>query len=257
VKWDLFNPSGRPFSPSDRFLNDLVWSRGEDDRVLDRRVHEVLREVRFRKAIEPWRLLITSVFKVIWSQIYGLYRRARPQVHIYTTIQSGGLSGTVSGAGPFLSGAGPVSFGNPVGIANAPTFGPGETFEDAGIRAGEVVAYRCWVLHGDGLLHSNALSDFVWQPGKVAEGDPSDPFRGIHAFKQRWNACQYVGWNEVDGTIMVSGTVELWGEVYEHTRGYRASRARIKSIDDSPHYDADALRKLYKLNRRTKKKPNG
>ena len=33
----------------------------------------------------------------------------------------------------------------------------------------------------------------------------------------------------------------------EHERGYRAQFARIVVIDDSPHYDAAALRKLYKI----------
>ena len=47
--------------------------------------------------------------------------------------------------------------------------------------------------------------------------------------------------------VFVTGTVDLWGEAYEHERGYRASRAKITSIDGSPSYDAPALRRLYGL----------
>ena len=61
--------------------------------------------------------------------------------------------------------------------------------------------------------------------------------------------CRYAG--TPDG--YVTGTVDLWGDVFEHERGYRASKAAVRSIDDSPHYDAKALRKLYGLNKRKKK----
>jgi hypothetical protein len=30
---------------------------------------------------------------------------------------------------------------------------------------------------------------------------------------------------------MALGTIEMWGEIVEHERGYRASFARVKSID--------------------------
>jgi hypothetical protein len=260
MRWDFFNPSGQPFSPGDRFLNELVQSRGEDDRVLDRRVHEVLREVRFRKAIEPWRVLITSLFKAAWSQTYGRYRRARSKVHIGAALQSGRLPGAVPSPGPLsthqFAGYGGGFTGTAVNPAPSPTIGPGQSFEDAGIRAGEVVAYRCWILR-DGFLWSAFQSEYKWEPDKPSEGDPETGYGGIHAFKKRLDACLYISDYESDGTIIVSGTVELWGDVYEHTRGYRASRARIKSIDDSPHYDAIALRKQYKLNRKPKKKTDG
>lgn len=257
MRWDFFNPSGQPFSPGDRFLNELVQSRGEDDRVLDRRVHEVLREVRFRKAIEPWRVLITSLFKAAWSQTYGRYRRARSKVHIGAALQSGRLPGAVPSPGPLsthqFAGYGGGFTGTAVNPAPSPTIGPGQSFEDAGIRAGEVVAYRCWVLR-DGLLYSAAMSNYAWHPGKPAEGDPNKIDEGVHGFKNRHRACSYIGDYEQDGAIVVSGTVDLWGDVYEHEWGYRASKAAVASIDDSPHYDAAALRKLYKLGRRMRKK---
>ena len=71
-------------------------------------------------------------------------------------------------------------------------------------------------------------------------------------FRSR-SACSYVGWNEDKDNILVTGTVDLWGDVYEHVRGYRASKATIASIDDSPNYDAAVLRKLYGLNKKRKK----
>ena len=93
---------------------------------------------------------------------------------------------------------------------------------------------------------------------KTAEGDPSQPNQGVHGFKYRYDACSYLsGFETLDSfgveAAVISGTVELWGNVYEHTRGYRASKARIASIDDSPNYDAAALRKKYGLNRRRKR----
>ena len=53
---------------------------------------------------------------------------------------------------------------------------------------------------------------------------------------------------------IVSGKVYLWGEVVEHERGYRASKAAVASIDSSPNYNATVLRKRYGLTRARKKK---
>ena len=77
-------------------------------------------------------------------------------------------------------------------------------------------------------------------------GNPSEPYAGIYAYKSVLMLHNY-GSPEKGS---VTGTVDLWGEVYEHEHGYRAQFAAIASIDDSPYYDAKALRKLYKLKKK-------
>ena len=234
MMWDFFS---RP----SRYERDLLASHGMDDAALNREIRRVLRHERFQRAIGPWVYAINQT----WRNIYGRYWRARQKVHGSAAAPAGGSAGTQP------------TFSTFAGFTSAPTAsGSSGSFEDAGIRAGEVVAYRCWLLK-DGLLYSAYQSDFVWEPGKTAEGDPSQPMQGVHGFKRRYDACSYLSSFEClqDGTTIpvVSGTVELWGNVYEHTRGYRASKARIASIDDSPNYDAAALRKKYGLNRRRKR----
>lgn len=95
-------------------------------------------------------------------------------------------------------------------------------------------------------------SEFKWEPGSIAEGNPSEG-DGIHAFKSVISMAQY-GSHGITGDVIVTGRVELWGDVYEHERGYRASKAQIAAIDDSPDYDAVTLRKLYGLGRKSRKK---
>jgi hypothetical protein len=105
-------------------------------------------------------------------------------------------------------------------------------------------------LHPDGFLHSCVYSDFVWKPGEIMVGDPSQNDAGIYAFKSVLLLHNYGSVEK--GTV--TGTVDLWGEVYEHANGYRAQYAAISSIDDSPYYDAKAIRKTYGLTKRRKKK---
>lgn len=75
---------------------------------------------------------------------------------------------------------------------------------------------------------------------------------GVHAWKTLDGAKEYAG-----GIMeVVIGRVELWGEVVEHERGYRAEFAAIKSLDffkntyRSTFFNSDRrrlnkLRKLY------------
>jgi hypothetical protein len=237
--WNLFN---RP----DRYLAELLRSKGEGTAV-DREVERVLSQERF---IYP---LIRAIkrriryFVNLWEAARGLYRRTLAKVR-------GGANappGASAGAGGFASAqavATSASFSTVTFASVTP-----QPVEDAGIRAGEVVAYRCWLLR-DGLLHSAAMSKYAWHPGNPAEGDPNKIDEGVHGFKSRHRACSYIADYDCDGAVVVSGTVDLWGDVYEHEWGYRASKAAVASIDDSPHYDAAALRKLYKLGRRRRKK---
>lgn len=129
---------------------------------------------------------------------------------------------------------------------------PARPIEDAGIRAGEIIAHRCWRIEG-GLLRSVYRRQHIWRPGEPMTGDVRGEY-GVHAFNERGLVSMYCEmtaawsqnwvsfkWND-DGSfemiehpdteaIFAIGTVALWGEVIEHERGYRAEFARIASID--------------------------
>lgn len=47
---------------------------------------------------------------------------------------------------------------------------------------------------------------------------------GIHAFKDRKTA-------EENNCGHVLGTVEMWGDIVEHEKGYRSEWAKIKSLE--------------------------
>ncbi|WP_316176170.1 hypothetical protein [Bradyrhizobium sp. SZCCHNRI1073] len=101
---------------------------------------------------------------------------------------------------------------------------PEPAFEDAGIRAGEIIGYRAWELH-DGLLHS-MYAKYIWFPGVIERAHKIDEYwgTGLHAFKTLAHARKEYSWANV------FGEVALWGEVYEHERGYRAEYAAIRRI---------------------------
>jgi hypothetical protein len=232
----------------DDYAARLLHSRGQDEKAVDREINRVLFRIRI---IEPWqRWFYQRVWKYavnLWRYAHGQYRRSRPAVHGSAAGQPGAGAGTVTSAAMFTGYRGGFTAGT-----GGTTAAAGKTFEDAGIRAGEVTAYRCWDLSGDdGFLYSVYRSDVCWRPGEIMEGDAENG-EGIHAFKDIVALSGYGdSWIEV-GVVLVTGTVELWGDVFEHERGYRASKAKIASIFDSPNYDAAELRKRYGLNRRKK-----
>lgn len=101
-----------------------------------------------------------------------------------------------------------------------------EPVENAGIRAGEITAWRCWRLN-KGFLQS-AHVETVWAPGEVMEGTvPDHGVEGVNAWKTKSGALTYGV-----GVCDIIGSVLLWGEVVEHEKGYRAQYAKIASIDD-------------------------
>lgn len=119
------------------------------------------------------------------------------------------------------------------GAANLGTIGslaanaleePEPTFKDAGIRAGEIIGYRAWKLYG-GLLHSMYAS-FIWFPGVVEKAHKIDEHwgTGLHAFKTLAEARTQYDYADV------WGEVALWGDVYEHEKGYRAEYAVVRRI---------------------------
>ncbi len=243
------------------YLQDMLESKGEKDQIADAMANRVLLELRLRHALEPYRALkrYFNIFNWMWRKLHGGYRKSRAAVHGSTNPASGGSPG--AGGQPVTQFAySAPSFAAPTFAGFTASTAPGaggvigglvtKDFEDAGIVAGEVEAFRCWKLGQDGLLRSVVMDDFVWQPGEIVEGDVQAG-DGIHGFKSIILAAKYAG--SEDG--YVTGTIWMWGEVHEHMRGYRASKASIRSIDDSAFYDAPALRKRYGLNKRAKKRP--
>lgn len=102
--------------------------------------------------------------------------------------------------------------------------------EDAGIRAGEIIGYRAWLLMEDGLLHGMFMTDYAWKP-RAVEHSPKVDARwgaGLHAFKDLKEArSQYFYYGEYP---VVLGEVSLWGEVIEHEKGFRAEYAAIRDL---------------------------
>lgn len=127
------------------------------------------------------------------------------------------------------------------------------TLEDAGIRAGEVVAWRCW-RERDGKLFSIAFRNHEWVDGRMSvdpDGLAIEVGGGVHAWKDEQKAQCYAieavmfdnlyrqamaspyralqlgieSTRLFEGRIIV-GRVKLWGEIVEHEFGYRAEHAR-------------------------------
>ena len=117
--------------------------------------------------------------------------------------------------------------------------------QDEGIKAGEIIAWRCWRVV-NGLLRSMVV-DVGWPPGEplTARGGMHD--FGIHA----WSNLHIATFYTVSSCLMypnvVFGSVAMWGEVVEHVSGYRAEHARVNSIDSlfGGQYDIDKLRSTY------------
>ena len=109
---------------------------------------------------------------------------------------------------------------------------PSSPLKNAGIEVGELIGWRIWRLdRTTGLLRSFSAS-YVWLPGFPAQGKPGDyDFAGIWAFKDpNLAACKLVE-TGFDGVL---GSVALWGEIVEHTMGYRAEFAEVRSILMAP-----------------------
>lgn len=159
------------------------------------------------------------------------------------------------------------------------------TVENAGIRAGEIIAWRVWRVtpHNflspypdqmeDGLY--SMACDLRWIPGKpmglidinrircgkpphIAQAFVNYPEvdtklmvshwgNGVHGFKSLDEACQQY----LPASNYVFGTVKLWGEVIEHEVGYRAEWGIINSLDQSSASNAvkilDHYRKMYRV----------
>jgi hypothetical protein len=108
---------------------------------------------------------------------------------------------------------------------SAPPHAP-TTFKFEGIRAGEIIAWRGWVISGDELV--SIVASARWISTGPMTGDPAAGY-GIHAYKGPHGVL-------LDGYVQkgmgqwVIGEVALWGDVIEHEDGYRAEFARVHSL---------------------------
>lgn len=126
-----------------------------------------------------------------------------------------------------------------------------------GIRSGEITAYRGWVVVDElkGPTLCSLAHHFLWQPNATIEGNlnelvnksVSNPiFGGVYAFREfdglnkeiedvshrLWPCVRLDNFDEPHTWLgFAYGTVKLWGEVIEHELGYRASFAKLTSID--------------------------
>lgn len=189
----------------------------------------------------------------------GKHRRARAAVYSDPAGQSGfpGQTGAI-----FFTSAGKFTwFGAPADPE------PEKPIPNAGIRAGEVIAYRGWAIKGDRLF-SVYKHECEWHPGKPMKGDTREEY-GVHAFKDAQDTSEYVdyyasglGWVYINLLTSINyrtervrfyaiGKVALWGEIVEHERGYRAEFCKVLSIDSTigpvPPGTIDRLRARYAL----------
>ena len=127
---------------------------------------------------------------------------------------------------------------------------------NAGIRAGEIIGYRAWwvVSVADHWRLRSLAHQHVWEPGAIEQGDTEKVvqhylhwdfterriFGGVYSFK---TAELDLGLQERvimtrEGHIPSSylglaiGTIYLWGDVVEHETGWRASHAKLRSLDE-------------------------
>jgi hypothetical protein len=150
----------------------------------------------------------------------------------------------------------------------------------AGVRAGEIIGYRMWMVLNDLELCSLA-HHFIWEPNATIEGDVDKIvedgwgsfmfciYGGVYAY----NSLEHIrksgdlkdmdphafprhvtfdgifstrNWYTVHAVAI--GTIKMWGEVVEHEKGYRAQYAKLRSIDQvlGP-VDIHELRRKYNV----------
>lgn len=217
------------------------------------------------------------------SAKHGQHRRARPASHDYPAGEPGDGTRGTDQSGPAwttisLAGVTSITVNHTIFAESKPKPKP-PTLPYAGIRTGELIGHRLWWLI-DGCLCSLAHRR-LWQPGETIHGDTkevvwNDPFwnetiwGGVYAFlegellvaeirniaglveevrqmRRRWGFWHPMNWNGLAETeTFVSGTIKMWGDVFEHQRGYRAEFAKLNSIDEIFGLgDIDALREKY------------
>lgn len=120
--------------------------------------------------------------------------------------------------------------------------------ETDGIEVGEIYGWRVWYVRKRQELLTSVTMDHIWLPCEVMEGNPSDyGMNGVHAYKQFHQALGgYAHYGKLSSPAVV-GRIALWGEVVEHTDGYRAQYGRpikLETIVPSTFLTRRLLRRL-------------
>lgn len=169
----------------------------------------------------------------------GQYRRTNSQVHRSASGKSGGAGspGTVTfgtlptPGGPFITiiplAIGAAIYGTIHGASHS-------TIADAGIRAGEITAHRCWWTYNN-KLYSIYKIECEWFPNTPMEGEVSHG-HGVHGFKnyeylRDYRSAVLKNLAHPINCSLITGTVAMWGEIVEHEAGYRAQYAKITALD--------------------------
>jgi hypothetical protein len=113
---------------------------------------------------------------------------------------------------------------------------------EAGVRAGEIIGWRCWrevsIIGAPPYLFSTAMPH-RWDRTMKAHDDPIKEIPnptgigriGLFAWKERDFAMHHAELMQRGKVHAILGSVELWGSVVIHEFGYRAEYARVRSID--------------------------
>lgn len=121
-----------------------------------------------------------------------------------------------------------------------PTTWTSKPLESAGIKVGEIVGWRIWTIRGSYLGAYSA--GHIWAPGENMEGNvPDYGYEGIWSFKKKSDAIKKLLENPSPHAF---GSIKMWGDVIEHTIGYRAQFAKIISLDDVHPSDKKLLQTL-------------
>lgn len=143
---------------------------------------------------------------------------------------------TAAGAVYVSTGAGVASSGwvalGPVHMHTVGLYQPVRV-EDAGIKAGEIVAYRAWYTRRSDLKLTSVFAHHRWEYGKSEKTDlVVEMFfgSGFHAYKRPQQVMDEYCLPSPIHDFVVYGEVKLWGTVVEHEGGYRAEYAKIKRL---------------------------
>jgi hypothetical protein len=124
-----------------------------------------------------------------------------------------------------------------------------KSYSNAGISADLITGYRGWRI-----IQRRNIADYLeydeyknlppephpfillsvsfdtfWQPGEQVTGNPGlGVFSGVYAWKNV-NDC-YLHRKTLEHMPLVHGTVNLWGRVIEHEKGFRAQFAYPKTL---------------------------
>lgn len=146
---------------------------------------------------------------------------------------------------------------------------PPPTIPYAGVTSGEITAFRGWIVCDEptGPTLCSLAHRFLWEPNATIEGNLTECvnnyvfnpiFGGVYAFREFSGLMTEIAeaklseWpihREPSNWLgFAYGTVKLWGETIEHETGYRASFAKLTSIDGFigvDGFDLAALRARY------------